>query len=306
MKKIYLILMMFLSISTLFCSEEKMNNKKLTELEEYVIVQKGTEKAFSGKYLNNKEEGVYTCRRCDAHLYYSKDKFDSQCGWPSFDDELEGAVKRVPDPDGIRVEIQCSNCGAHLGHVFTGEGFTKKNIRHCVNSISLNFIPKKKKPATEKAVFASGCFWGTQYHFQKKKGVISTKAGYTGGHSENVTYKEICSGTTGHAEAIEVIFNPEEVSYEDLAKLFFETHDQSQVNRQGPDIGEQYRSEIFYLSDKQKKTAEKLIGLLKKKGYKVATKVTRASKFWEAEEYHQDYYRKKKGTPYCHIFNEKF
>ncbi|MEN8154824.1 MAG: bifunctional methionine sulfoxide reductase B/A protein [Acidobacteriota bacterium] len=289
-----------------------MKNKKLTKLEEQVIVLKGTEPAFSGKYLNNKDEGTYTCKRCDTPLYYSKDKFDSNCGWPSFDDEIEGAVKRVPDADGVRIEIQCSNCGGHLGHVFRDEGFTKKNIRHCVNSISLNFIPKKKKVikypvgATEKAVFASGCFWGTEYHFQRKKGVVSTTSGYTGGHKKNATYKEVCEGTSGHAEAVEVIFDPEKISYEELVKLFFETHDQSQVNRQGPDIGEQYRSEIFYLNDKQKKTAEKMIGILKTKGYKVATKVTKASKFREAEKYHQDYYRKNRGTPYCHFFLKKF
>ncbi|MFW5944232.1 MAG: methionine-R-sulfoxide reductase [Bacteroidota bacterium] len=117
-----------------------MKYKELTNAEERVIIHKGTEKPFSGKYYNHFKEGIYTCKRCGAELFGSGDKFEAQCGWPSFDDEIEGAVTRVPDADGSRTEITCSTCGAHLGHVFTGEGFTPKDTRHCVNSISLEFI----------------------------------------------------------------------------------------------------------------------------------------------------------------------
>jgi len=283
-------------------SEEKMEDKKLTKLERYVIENKGTEEAFTGKYNKHKDKGTYTCKRCDTPLYRSSDKFDSNCGWPSFDDEIKGAIKRIPDADGRRTEIVCSKCNAHLGHVFLGEEYTAKNTRHCVNSVSMNFIP----PKMETTIFASGCFWGTEYHFEKKKGVISTRVGFTGGQKDNSTYEEVCSGTTGHAEAVEITFDPLIVSFEELAKFYFETHDPTQLNRQGPDIGTQYRSEIFYSNSNQKKIAEKLIKILRKKRLDVVTKLSKTSKFWEADKYHQNYYRRKGGTPYCHIYKKKF
>jgi len=281
------------------------NYNKLTPEEEKVIVNKGTERPFTGEYYNNKAKGTYYCKRCNTALYKSDSKFDSGCGWPSFDDEIKGAVTRIPDKDGMRTEIVCNNCQAHLGHVFLGEGFTGKNTRHCVNSISLIFKADMDN-TMDTAYFAGGCFWGVEYLMKTQAGVISTTVGYIGGHKDNPTYKDVCSGNTGHAEALEVVFDPNKVSFEKLAKLFFEIHDFTQVNRQGPDMGEQYRSGVFYLNDEQKKTSENVIKILSDKGYKVATEVTKANKFWKAEDYHQDYYEVTGKQPYCHVYKKIF
>lgn len=283
-----------------------MEFNTLTVEEERVIVHKGTEPPFSGKFTSLFEKGTYICRRCNAPLYSSSDKFDSQCGWPSFDDELPGAVKRLPDADGHRVEIQCAACGAHLGHVFVGEHLTQKNTRHCVNSLSMSFIPGKTRTPVSKAIFAGGCFWGMEYQFKKAKGVTAVISGYTGGTKANPTYKEVCSGKTGHLETIEVSFDPAQTTYEDLAKLFFEIHDPVQTNGQGPDIGAQYHSAVFYVDDQQKRTAEKLIAILEAKGLTIATALIPADTFWKAEEYHQDYYAKTGGAPYCHGYTKRF
>jgi len=305
--KAILISVFLIIIGTLSFGEDKaMKYNKLTPAEESVILRKGTEMPFSGKYYKHKESGVYACKRCNAPLYRSDDKFDSGCGWPSFDDEIPGAIKRIPDADGIRTEIVCANCGAHLGHVFAGEKLTDKNIRHCVNSISLNFTPASQEKKTEKAYFAGGCFWGVEHYFQKEKGVISTKVGYMGGHTQNPTYKEVCKGSTGHIETAEVVYDPAQTDFEKLARLFFEIHDPTQIDRQGPDIGEQYRSAIFYVNDDQKQISEKLIKLLEKKGYKVATKLIKAEKFWKAEDYHQQYYQNTGKQPYCHFYQKRF
>lgn len=393
--------------------------KPLTPEEKRVIVDKGTEAPFTGRYYDHREPGVYRCRQCGAALYRSQDKFDAGCGWPSFDDELPGAVKRTPDADGRRTEITCTNCGAHLGHVFTGEGFTSKNTRHCVNSVSLVFEPAatgvsepgtageqgtpapcqsgaqsasvsgengtaafgeasghpgragapqpgdktslhsglsgadaalvpqemaagtaaqavepfaepsanpspaqaaaesaaqatdpvaavQPKEQSETAIFAGGCFWGVEYMLSKEPGVLTVESGYTGGTTENPTYEQVCSHRTGHAEAVRVVFDPAKVLYEKLARLFFEIHDPTQENGQGPDLGDQYRSEIFYTTPAQQATAEKLIGELRRKGYDVVTEVTPAGRFWPAEEYHQRYYENKGTLPYCHSYTRRF
>lgn len=305
MKQIAIFVLLSL-LSTTTMSQNQNKPLPLTDAERRVIIDKGTEAPFTGKFHKLNQAGTYTCRQCGAPLYQSTDKFDSGCGWPSFDDEIKGAVKRIPDADGKRTEIVCAKCGGHLGHVFEGEKFTSKNTRHCVNSISLQFIPQATKQVLDTAIFAGGCFWGVEHLMQKQAGVISVESGYIGGAKPNPTYEEVCTGKTGHAEAVQVIFDPTMVDYKTLAKLFFEIHDPTQVDRQGPDMGKQYRSEIFYTKPSQRVIAEELITQLKSKGYKVATHITPATEFFKAETYHQDYYNGKGTQPYCHAYTKRF
>lgn len=274
-----------------------MAYKDLTPEEERVIVHCGTEQPFSGELCNNFDGGVYRCRRCSSSLYLSDHKFPCSCGWPSFDDEIPGAVSRRPDPDGLRTEIVCERCQAHLGHVFEGEKLTAKSLRHCVNSISLEFLPYSE---LEKGLFAGGCFWGVQHLFRDLEGVLSSSCGYSGGSLDYPTYEQVCSGRTGHLETVELWFNPKEVSYEDVVRYFMEIHDPSQRGGQGPDIGDQYRSAIFVVDQIQRSKAEKVVEELKAKGLEVVTEIRDEAPFWVAEAFHQHYYVKTGAVPYCH------
>ena len=211
----------------------------LSPEEKHVIVDKGTERPFSGKYVNLDSKGLYRCKLCNAPLYQSDDKFESSCGWPSFDDAIPGAVKQQKDADGRRTEIICSQCGAHLGHLFKGEGLTPKNRRYCVDSISLKFDKGKTivTPQYKRAYFAGGCFWGVEYYLEKLDGVKEVTSGFMGGSVEYPSYRQVISSETGHLETVEVVYDPRKISYEALAKTFFEIHDPAQKDGQGPDIG---------------------------------------------------------------------
>jgi peptide methionine sulfoxide reductase msrA/msrB len=266
---------------------------------------KSTEAPFTGTYDNFTGSGTYLCRQCGIALYRSETKFHSGCGWPSFDNEIAGHIKRLPDSDGRRTEILCEQCDAHLGHVFTGENFTAKNIRHCVNSLSLEFVADKTIVTTAEAIFAAGCFWGVEYYFKKLPGVIKTEVGYIGGTLDNPHYEAICAGNTGHVEAIRVLYDPKKVSFEDVAKYFFEIHDPTDKTGQGPDKGPQYLSQIFYYTETQKNIALHLIEQLRGENLSVVTAVVPVSVFWPAEAYHQDYYAKTEKEPYCHRYTKR-
>ena len=285
--------------------ESKIDN--LTPYEKHVLIDKGTEPAFSGQYVYTKEDGIYRCKVCDVPLYRSSDKFESHCGWPSFDEAIPGAIKEIPDADGMRTEIVCANCDAHLGHVFRGEGYTSKNVRYCVNSVSLNFEKKKAQTHTlKKAYFAGGCFWGVEYYFEKIDGVEEVTSGFMGGHVKNPGYYDVVRKDTGHLETVEVVYDPSKVSYETLAKTFFEIHDPTQTDGQGPDIGSQYLSAVFVSNAEERETIERLIKILEDKGFKIATKILPKAPFYPAEAYHQDYYERKGSTPYCHRRIKRF
>lgn len=279
---------------------------QLNDEEKRVILHKGTEMPFIGKYTNTTEEGLYTCKLCGAPLYRSQDKFKSHCGWPSFDDAIKGAVKKIPDADGRRTEIVCARCGAHLGHVFTGEGYTDKNTRYCVNSISLEFQKATPKVTMAKAYFAGGCFWGVEHYLEKLPGVKEVTSGFMGGTMKNPSYYDVVEKKTGHLETVEVVYNPSKISYEQLAKAFFEIHDPTQANGQGPDIGEQYRSAVFVANENERRVIVSLLERLKANGFKPVTKILSVQPFYKAEEYHQNYYQKKGSAPYCHGYVKRF
>lgn len=265
---------------------------KLTPAEERVLLHAGTEPPGSGEYSKKSIEGVYLCRRCDHALYMTSDQFESHCGWPSFDEALPGAITERQDRDGQRIEIVCGACGAHLGHLFHGEYFTPKDARYCVNSLALRRVDAYTEDGFARAFFAAGCFWGVEHDFQKFPGVVRTHVGYMGGISANPTYEEVCQGTTGHAETVEVVYDRKKTSYEALVSYFFTIHDPTTYHRQGPDVGSQYRSVCFYLTPTQRDLAMNAVVTLRAQGRPIVTEVVPAQSFYLAESYHQGYCEK--------------
>ena len=282
--------------------------KTLSEQQYYVLREKGTEAPFSGKLLLNHEKGVYKCAACGNELFTDGMKFDSECGWPSFDKEISGGkiVTREDVSHGMkRVEIECAKCGGHLGHLFD-DGPTETGLRYCVNSVSLDFVKESenvsKKAINDTITLGGGCYWCVEAVYERLEGVLKVESGFSGGTIKNPSYSQVSKGTTGHAEVVQIVYDASKTSIDEILKVFFTVHDPTTLNRQGADIGTQYRSVIFYRNETQNKIAREIITLLntdKVYDNPVVTQVSPFTHFYIAENYHQDYYKENQEAPYC-------
>jgi len=304
--------------------------KKLSSEQFKVTQQCGTEPPFRNAYWDNHKPGIYVDVVSGEPLFSSLDKFDSGTGWPSFTQPVKGTdivEKKDAALGTVRTEVRSKMADSHLGHVFDDGPSDKGGMRYCINSASLKFIPLEEmdqagygqylepfvkagliKAAThETAILAGGCFWGMEEILRQIPGVLKTTVGYTGGTLPDPAYELVCTGTTGHAEAIQVMFDPARLSYEKLLDYFFRMHDPTTLNRQHNDVGTQYRSAIFYTSDAQKQTAERVKAQVNKSGtFKrpITTEITQATKFYSAEDYHQKYLVKNPGGYTCHVLRD--
>lgn len=297
---------------------------RLTPMQYRVTQEAATEPPFQNEFWNEHREGLYVDVVSGEPLFSSKDKFDSGCGWPSFTKPVEGTrlvEKRDTTHGMIRTEVRSDKADSHLGHVFDDGPKDRGGLRYCINSASLRFISVealekegygsflplfgKAAPAVEAiATLAGGCFWGMEELIRHEPGVLHVEVGYTGGTLANPRYEDVKGGDTGHAEAVQIRFDPAKTSFEALLRFFFTMHDPTTMNRQGNDLGASYRSAIFYHGAEQKRIAEKVKAEVDASGFwkkPIVTEITAAGPWWSAEEYHQDYLQKHPGGYTCHF-----
>jgi len=283
----------------------------LSPEESRVILNKWTEPAFSGEYYDNHDNGVYLCRQCNTPLYVSDDKFDSRCGWPSFDQAIPGRVTMTSDADGHRTEITCTTCGGHLWHVFIGEQMTEANTRHCVNSLSMKFVPQDKLgekwvsiPHYHSVIVGWGCFWCIEGAMSRVPGVIECISWYAWWPRPNPSYEQVCTWSSGHIEVVKIWYDKSIIWLEEVLSYFMAIHDPSSMDKQWWDAGKQYRSVIIANSPDQLHAIQEFITKLDASWVydsPIVTQIMESQKFWIAEWYHQNFYTNNPDKPYCQM-----